>query len=182
MRGVGNGLCLPAGPLREPVSRLAECDLVVANGKATGLAPNELVMTAEATALVHVASGQRIAPSAFAARQGSVAALAGIGNPVRFEQTLRGIGIDVRVQAFPDHHRFKRSDLDTPAAALVVTEKDAEKIKVFNDIDHCWYVEIEMRFTALVDEQLQALFARAGIAFPTLPSPAPKRLANGAAT
>ena len=182
MRGVGNGLCLPAGPLREPVSRLAECDLVVANGRATGLAANELVMTAEATALVHVASGQRMAPNAFAARQSSVAALAGIGNPARFEETLRSIGIDVRVQAFPDHHQFKRSDLDTPAAALVVTEKDAEKIKAFNDIDHCWHLEIEMRFAAPVDEQLQALFAGAGIAFPTLPESAPKRLVNGAAT
>ena len=183
LRGVGNGLCLPAGPLREPVSRLAECDLVVANGKATGLAPNELVMTAEATALVNVASGERLPPAEFAARQGSVAALAGIGNPARFEATLRGIGIDVRVQAFPDHHQFKRSDLDTPAAALVVTEKDAEKIKAFNDIDHCWHVEIEMRFATPVDAPLRALFAGADIAFPKpLPESAPKPLANGAAT
>ena len=183
LRGVGNGLCLPAGPLREPLSRLAECDLVVANGKATGLAPNELVMTAEATALVHVASGERLTPAEFAARQGSVAALAGIGNPARFDATLRSIGIDVRVQAFPDHHQFKRSDLDTPAAALVVTEKDAEKIKTFKDIDHCWHVEIEMRFATPVDEPLLALFTGAGIAFPRpLPEPAPKPLANGAAT
>ena len=173
MRGVGNGLCLPAGPLREPVSRLADCDLVVANGRATGLVADELVMTAEATALVHVASGQRLAPGKFAARHGSVAAVAGIGNPARFEATLRGIGIDAPVYAFPDHYRFKRSDLDTQASALVVTEKDAEKIKAFDDIDHCWRLEIEMRFAAPVEDRLRTVFAAGGIELPN-------QLANGA--
>ena len=173
MRGVGNGLCLPAGPLREPVSRLAGCDLVVANGRGTGLVPDELVMAAEATSLIHVASGQRLSPKEFAARHGSVAAIAGIGNPARFEATLRGVGIDAPVRAFPDHYRFKRRDLDTAASALVVTEKDAEKIKAFDDIDHCWRLEIEMRFAVPVEDRLRAVFAAAGIALSN-------HLANGA--
>ena len=173
MRGVGNGLCLPAGPLREPVSRLADCDLVIANGRATGLVPDELVMAAEATALVHVASGQRLSPKEFAARHGSVAAIAGIGNPARFEATLRGIGIDAPVHAFPDHYRFKRRDLDTAASALVVTEKDAEKIKAFDGIDHCWRLEIDMRFAVSVEDRLRTVFATAGIDLPN-------QLANGA--
>ena len=83
-RGIGNGLCLPAGPLREPVTRLRDCHWVVANGAPTGLATGESVMVAEASAMVNLATGERVAPQDFSARHGTVVAVAGIGNPDRF--------------------------------------------------------------------------------------------------
>ena len=165
LRGVGNGLCLPAGPLREPASRLRECHWVVANGVAAGLAECESVMVAQATAVVNVATGERLDPDDFAVRNRSVVAVAGIGNPERFRTMLLGIGIVGALRAFPDHHRFQRSDVAADdGAAVVVTEKDAEKIKVLPDVAHCWYVEIEMRFVDPVDDRLARIFADCGIA------------------
>ena len=165
MRGVGNGLCLPAGPLREPVSRLAECDWVVANGTASGLVARESVMVAEATALVNVVSGERVAPAEFAAAQEAVVAIAGIGNPDRFRATLKNLGLSPTLRAFPDHHRFVPGDLEVPeGTAVVVTEKDAEKIRALpGEHRHCWYVEIDMRFADPVDDILTRMCAACGL-------------------
>ena len=164
-RGVGNGLCLPAGPLREPVSRLRSCDWVVANGVASGLAEGESVMEAAATAFVNLASGERLAPERFAARQARVVAVAGIGNPARFHATLRSLGVAATMRAFPDHHRFRRTDVAAEDGAVVaVTEKDAQKIKTLPDVAHCWYLEIEMRFAEPVDDRLTEMLLARGIA------------------
>ena len=165
-RGVGNGLCLPAGPLREPVERLLDCDWVVANGIRTGLAEGESVMTAQATAFVNVATGERLAVADFAASRRPIAAVAGIGNPRRFEATLASIGIKTPVRAFPDHHRFSLADLDVAAGTtLVVTEKDAEKIRALGTVRHCWYLEIDMRFLEPVDERLRDILRKGGVVF-----------------
>ena len=168
LRGVGNGLCLPAGPLREPLSRLRDCHWIVANGAATGLADNESVMVAAATACVNLATGERLAPAAFASQHsGNVVAVAGIGNPRRFQATLVDAGIQAKMRAFPDHHRFVPADLDVPdGTTLLVTEKDAEKIKVFKARENWWYMEIEMRFAAPVDALLTRLLATRGIVLP----------------
>ena len=165
LRGVGNGLCMPAGPLREPARRLHECHWVVANGVAAGLAEGESVMTAQATAVVCLTTGERLDPAEFAARHRSVVAVAGIGNPERFRATLLTLGIAADMRVFPDHHRFQRADVEVEDGTLVlVTEKDAEKIKLLPDIAHCWYLEIEMRFTEPVDGRLEKIFASCGIA------------------
>ena len=173
LRGVGNGLCLPAGPLREPASRLRACHWVVANGVAAGLAERESVMVAHATAVVNVATGARLDPGDFAARHRTVAAVAGIGNPERFRATLLALDlVVVTLRAFPDHHRFQRSDVAADDdAAVVVTEKDAEKIKVLPDVAHCWYLEIEMRFVEPVDDRLARIFADCGVALGTANGP-----------
>ena len=165
-RGVGNGLCLPAGPLREPVSRLGDCHWVVANGMASGLVARESVMTAVATALVNVATGERVAPRDFAARWGSVVAIAGIGNPSRFEATLAAIGLQATLRAFPDHHAFSALDMAVDdGMQAVVTEKDAEKLKALDAaaIRHCWYLEIDICFAEPVDDRLESLLSDRGV-------------------
>ena len=163
-RGIGNGLCLPAGPLREPVGRLAECDWVIANGTRTGLVEDESVMVAEATAFVNVGTGERLSVADFAGRRNPLAAVAGIGNPRRFEATLASIGIGVPVRDFPDHHRFCAADLDVAdGTTIVVTEKDAEKIRPLGAVSHCWYLEIDMRFVEAVDERLCELLSSKGV-------------------
>ena len=169
LRGVGNGLCLPAGPLREPLSRLRDCHWIVANGRSTGLVADESVMVAVATAFVNLASGERIAPADYPARFAKrVVAVAGIGNPHRFQATLADVGIQATLRAFPDHHVFTAEDLRLPeGATLVVTEKDAEKIKTFAPKKHWWYMEIEMRFRDAVDGRLERLLAERGIALPS---------------
>ena len=167
-RGVGNGLCLPAGPLREPVTRLRACDWVVANGTAPGVVEQESVMVAQAHALVNVASGERLTVDEFTCRFGfgdDLAAIAGIGNPARFQATLAGIGLAPSLRAFPDHHRFSLADAQVPgAAAVLMTEKDAEKVRVLGPPPNCWYLEIDMRFLEPVDNLLETLFRAKGLA------------------
>ena len=166
-RGLGNGLGLPAGPLREPPSRLGECDWVVSNGEPTDAAPGASTIVAKATALVNLATGSRLAPCDFAARHGrNVLGVAGVGNPDRFRSTLRTLGLAPLMRTFPDHHRFTAADLEAGEdTVVVVTEKDAEKIKHLHAVgDNCWYLEIDMEFDEPVDDFLENLLRSRGVA------------------
>ena len=165
-RGVGNGLCLPAGPLREPVSRLADCDWVVANGAALGVVPKESVMVATPRSFRNLRTGEQLAVAEFASRfAGSdIVAIAGIGNPARFQATLASLGLAAEMVAFTDHHPLALADVRRDnAAAVVVTEKDAEKLR--GEVPgNCWCLAIEMRFQAPVEGLLREMFAAKGIA------------------
>ncbi len=135
-RRYGNGRMLPAGPLREPAARGAECDFRVVNlatsvdddVAATGFGEWPMRLRPErAVPLV----GARVRPlSAFAGLR--VHAVAGIGDPERFFAMLRGLGIAVVPHAFPDHHAYAPEDLhfgsDLP---VLMTEKDAVKCTAF---------------------------------------------------
>jgi len=66
-----------------------------------------------------------------------VAAFAGIADPARFFRTLRAYGVEVVLErAFPDHHRFSQSEIESliaqarrEAARLVTTEKDLARLR-----------------------------------------------------
>jgi tetraacyldisaccharide 4'-kinase len=151
-RGLGNGLFLPAGPLREPRSRLREADAVVLlGGTVTGALGREFAMTLVGDRFVRVnAPGESVDAEAF--RKAGVHALAGIGNPQRFFDHLDALGIAATCHAFPDHHRFTRGDLDIQGAtAILMTEKDAVKCTAFAD-DRCWALPVR----AVVDPMLFA--------------------------
>lgn len=156
-RGHGNGHCLPVGPLREPVSRLASVDFVVSNG---GAADADWPMRLRPTGLRRVSDpGQAMSVEAFLARHGArVSALAGIGHPARFFNTLRDCGFAPDEYPFPDHHAFVPADLALPGP-LVMTEKDAVKCAAFAG-DDAWYLEIEAE---LPPGFLPALLHRAGL-------------------
>ncbi|HLF98627.1 MAG TPA: tetraacyldisaccharide 4'-kinase [Methylococcaceae bacterium] len=137
-RGLGNGLCLPAGPLREPPERLQAVDFVVRNGG--DARPGEFLMRLGGNAAVRLGDGQTRPLASFAGRK--VRALAGIGNPERFFDHLRAFGLDVEARAFPDHHVFRAEDLtwgeDVP---LLMTEKDAVKCRAFSR-ESLWSVPV----------------------------------------
>lgn len=143
-RRFGNGLMLPAGPLREPPSRLAEVDAVVhLGGDAVPPSGDGRVTVTE-----HVPGPWRnlrdAARSADAAALGAgpVHAIAGIGNPERFFAMVRGQGIAAVEHAFPDHHAFTPGDIAYPgAAAILMTQKDAVKCAAFAD-ERCWYLPV----------------------------------------
>jgi tetraacyldisaccharide 4'-kinase len=158
-RRLGNGLPLPAGPLREPRSRLREVDAVVLlGGTETGALGREFAMTLVGNRFVRVgARGEGVGAEAF--REGGVHALAGIGNPQRFFDHLKALGIVAICHPFPDHHRFTRQDLELPGAtAILMTEKDAVKCTAFAD-DRCWALPIravvDPKVFALVEEKLR---------------------------
>src|SRR5690606_27610994 len=136
-RGFGNGLPLPAGPLREPRARLERVDAVVVNGDApthgiSGPAP-AFTMTLCGARFRNVRDCARTADvSEFAGRR--LVAIAGIGNPARFFTHLRALGLAFEAHAFSDHHRYAAHEVRFPDAdAILMTEKDAIKCASFSD-------------------------------------------------
>ncbi|MGH8184841.1 MAG: tetraacyldisaccharide 4'-kinase [Rhodanobacteraceae bacterium] len=155
-RRFGNGRLLPAGPLREPESRLQSVDFMVCNGSDpnAGEVPMALAL-AEAAAVADPSRRQPLA--AFAGRR--VHAVAGIGNPERFFETLRGQGIDVLQHAFADHHRYAPADLAFgDELSVLMTEKDAVKCHAFAQ-PGWWSVPVS---AALPDTFFDAVAARTG--------------------
>jgi len=141
-RRFGNGLCLPAGPLREPVRRRESVDFVLVNGDAAG--PNEYAMHYAGDTLVNMADPDRTLALA-ELRGESVHAVAAIGNPQRFFQRLAGAGLDVREHVFPDHHLFRKRELDFgPTVPILMTEKDAVKCQRFAQ-PNMWYLPVDAR-------------------------------------
>ncbi|MFB6261924.1 MAG: tetraacyldisaccharide 4'-kinase, partial [Thiohalorhabdaceae bacterium] len=147
VRGLGNGRCLPAGPLREPVTALADADALVAAGPPASQNPDR-----------HYGAGgldgkgvlpvrrpdihMSLAPDGLRGVQDSVEtrglewlqgrrihAVAGIGAPERFVATLQGLGAEVIPHPFADHHDYIADELRfQEEVPLVTTEKDAVKL------------------------------------------------------
>lgn len=130
--GIGNGRVLPAGPLRERPHRAlrrAHGILVIGEDR-TGIGPRLAGLAPRTLPLFHA----RLEPpeEARALRGCRMVAFAGIARPEKFFASLRDAGVDiVDTQGFPDHHRFRKSELDglrrraqEANAALVTTEKD----------------------------------------------------------
>ncbi|MFO1345068.1 MAG: tetraacyldisaccharide 4'-kinase [Rhodocyclaceae bacterium] len=130
-RGVGNGHLLPAGPLREPLARLAAVDAVVLNGdvplpRLPPGVPAFQMRLAGATFVSFSDPALRCAPGDLAGK--SLHAFAGIGDPARFFGHLEALGLRCIPHPFPDHHRFAAADFAAVAGAVVLlTEKDAVK-------------------------------------------------------
>jgi tetraacyldisaccharide 4'-kinase len=149
-RGYGNGLLLPAGPLRESPSR--QVDATVVNGAPARA--GAFAMRLEPAGFRGVRDPQRTA-AADALRGLRLHAVAGIGNPARFFATLASLGLAFTPHAFPDHHAFAPADLDFPECdAVLMTEKDAVKCRAFSR-DDLYALRVEAR----VDERLAELVA-----------------------
>ncbi|MCA2999608.1 MAG: tetraacyldisaccharide 4'-kinase [Rhodocyclaceae bacterium] len=149
-RGFGNGFCLPAGPLREPIARLACVDCIVLNGASNdgqfqAKTPEEadrmaslalqlsainvpvFEMTYADARMRQLGVGQAnapyLSPTAFCdLHQGKrIVAIAGIGNPARFFTQLASLGVVLAGKfAFPDHHPFGISDLRSIDADIIL--------------------------------------------------------------
>ena len=162
-RRFGNGLPLPAGPLREPLARLAEVDAVVVNGETAGpiAARRSFAMQLGRERFEAVTGNREASVEEFVAhaRGRRVVAVAGIGNPARFFDHLARLGIAARRRAFPDHHAFQPNELRLPEAELVVmTEKDAVKCGAFADA-RMWFLRVEAILPPEFDEFLLARLA-----------------------
>ncbi len=166
MRGFGNGLLLPAGPLREPPTRLAEVDFVIVNG--TGckidlpvLKQSTVAMTLRPTLLVNLVTGEQLQlpflhmPTKATIFAGKIHAVAGIGNPERFFQVLQTLGFTTINHEFSDHHKFTNNDFNFGEAKVVImTEKDAVKCMQFATKEY-WYLKVEAQ---LPSSFLQAVY------------------------
>lgn len=142
-RQLGNGRLLPAGPLREPPSRLQEDALVLANG---GPADLPWLRFELRTGAASPLAGGRPRPLADFAGQ-PVWAVAGIGNPGRFHAALARYGIDVHAVHVPDHGRLNLAQLRLDNVwPVLMTEKDAVKYPHCAEPDLWWVpAEVEMQ-------------------------------------
>ena len=81
-------------------------------------------------------------------------AVAGIGNPNAFFNTLKKEKLDIEPHVFPDHHIFKTSDLNwDETQTIIMTEKDAVKCQRFA-AKNMWYLPIDAKLTKDFEMQL----------------------------
>lgn len=168
-RGFGNGHRFPYGPLREMPSRAASANLVVINGVARhpslaslprprDLAPVQMTLV---PGRVLPVGGGRADRSLESFRGQRVHAVAGIGNPARFFEDLRGRGLEIDEHPFTDHHALTAADLAFgDGRPVLMTEKDAVKCRGFADA-RLWYVPVTAHFSDAQSAALvEALVAR----------------------
>lgn len=148
-RGFGNGWRLPIGPLREPVGRLKQADMVLTNGQDFSLKPS---------AFINLKTHEQLLPCEFVNRYAGVdiKALAGIGNPERFFMTLKELGLTPKCCALEDHHAFSSQDL-ADKMLTVMTEKDAVKSVKWANTQH-WYLKVDVCVTTESEPKIDALF------------------------
>ncbi|QIW10852.1 tetraacyldisaccharide 4'-kinase [Francisella sp. LA112445] len=154
-RMFGNQLCIPAGPLREPVERLKSVDEVIVIGNCSENDKNYIrnynqnITFAKivATEFVSLISSERVSKGKFSDKK--VTAVAGIGNPEKFFETLVQNNIKIEdKKIFKDHHKFVQQDFSNikDNQAVIMTYKDAIKCKPFAK-DNWWYLDIELQYS-----------------------------------
>ncbi|SNY43614.1 lipid-A-disaccharide kinase [Arsukibacterium tuosuense] len=138
-RGFGNGLLLPAGPLRERRDRLANVDLIIANSGEITQADYQMQLSSSVAK--SLLTGTELAPC-------SVTLVAGIGNPQRFQLTAQQAGFKVVNQRFfADHHHFTAADFNEISGPVLMTEKDAVKCQHFGR-DNWYFLPVDASFTS----------------------------------
>lgn len=170
-RQFGNGLCLPAGPLREPTNRLTKVDFTVWNGLEEGESIPGLLIGQSNPSKMYIKPACfrmvgwpdiTLSIEEFIRKypNKSVHAIAGIGNPQKFFATLESLDLKVDGTGFNDHHAFKKAELlnvvnrssqSIEQKPLVMTEKDAVKCTPLAESEkHWWYLEV----SAVCDETI----------------------------
>jgi tetraacyldisaccharide 4'-kinase len=148
-RGLGNARVFPAGPLRAPLPpQLDRTDalIVIGDGSAADAVAGAIAARKRPVLSAHLRPDDA---SAASLRGKRVLAFAGIGDPARFFRTLRACGIEVVAErAFPDHHPFSQSEIETliaeakrDALTLVTTEKDLARLRQSAGLP-CWAKDI----------------------------------------
>ncbi len=161
-RRFGNGLCLPAGPLRELAERVNQANIVVSNGHARAN-EEEMQLTGE---LFHSLSetGETLPTTDFEGQ--TVHAVAGIGNNERFFRVLENMDINVIRHSFPDHYVYNAKDIEfADGLPVLMTEKDAVKCRQFPP-GNKWYLKVNAtlneKFYVKLKEILDGLNQKAG--------------------
>ncbi len=147
-RGHGNGFCLPAGPLREPISRLKQVDFVILNGTGAGLSnlTADTQINYQMAKVLNVKAGLNMKRNLNDWQGKTVHAVAGIGHPQRFFQLFAPYKIDIIHHSFPDHHLYSEKELDFgDEHDIIMTEKDAVKCQLFAK-SNMYYLPITVQF------------------------------------
>ncbi|CAH0533760.1 Tetraacyldisaccharide 4'-kinase [Vibrio stylophorae] len=147
MRRFGNGHYMPQGPMRESEARLSSVDYVICNG---GQAmPGEYAMQLAPQAMINVKTGERVTIANFLAQHRQAVAMAGIGHPPRFFNTLKQLGFSLlSCHPFVDHQSVSPETLNglvDEQTPLLMTEKDAVKYQECSQANW-WYLAVDAQF------------------------------------
>lgn len=146
---IGNGFCLPAGPLREPFSRLKTVDWVLGD-KALSCVQYEV--KTNIVGLIHLKTGEINDLNILSHR--AFYAYAGIAHPARFFTLLENTSIHFTRCIYPDHYAFSLDDFKgREDDFIVMTEKDAIKCREFAT-DNMYYLRIESELDNQFVEEL----------------------------
>lgn len=155
---LNNAHLMPAGSLREAISRLQTVDAVIKNGHENpeehhhDSVTNAYLMQLTGAEFYNLAE-PKLKATAVDFKRKSIKALAGIGHPTRFFEHLRLLGLNFASSSFDDHHAFTAADLyKMECDILLMTEKDAVKCKSFAKSHH-WVLPVE----AKIDDDLMQL-------------------------
>jgi tetraacyldisaccharide 4'-kinase len=162
-RGLGNQRLLPAGPLREPVSRLKGADFKLINGGDDSIYGDEAMgfrFTLQPGNAIRLDASVRRDLEDF--RNTRVWSVAGIGNPQRFSGMLEAHGLDPVIVDVPDHGVVSLQELrEKEAMPILMTEKDAVKYPG-TSVDDTWYVPVDVQMPAELEAsilmRIRALF------------------------
>ncbi|MFK7794304.1 MAG: tetraacyldisaccharide 4'-kinase [Gammaproteobacteria bacterium] len=142
-RVFGNQKLLPAGPLREPISRLQIADFVVATAKVIPAVSSDCMKLELAECVKLTDPNDRSTLEQFKGQ--TVHAVAGIGNPNRFFNNLASLGLKVIEHAYPDHASYEMSDFSfSDQNPILMTEKDAVKCQTLS-LDNAWFVPMQTK-------------------------------------
>jgi tetraacyldisaccharide 4'-kinase len=164
-RQFGNGKLLPAGPLREPSKRSGEVDLRVITRRAGHTKPHHPVLAEEpviivqprVVAAVNMRTGVVKPLEGF--RETKVHAVAAIGHPEAFFESLRSQGLEISTHPYADHAALTEEDIHFNDGAVLMTEKDAVKCRAFADDRH-WSVPLELEVSPADAETVLDLLER----------------------
>jgi len=176
-RELGNELLIPAGPLREPAERLQSVDFCLVNGLFEEIKSDKLKRTVsgqfrlKANAWVQVATNKKVALSEFKPAD-NLKAVAGIGNPQRFFNTLKELGIKAKSYPLNDHqaitpelllslgsdHNAQNSTADqietkNSNTQILMTMKDAVKCRAFAT-ENCWALDVGLEMDAQLEHKI----------------------------
>ena len=156
-RGAGNGHLLPAGPLREPLSRLEEIEIIVEHMRSGAGSPDDdgFTMRLEAGRFHRLQGEDSCTAEDLSGTGKTLHAVAGIARPERFFETLEKAGLNFERHPFPDHHLFRKHDFASIGAEdiILLTEKDAVKcsrLALFN----AFYLPVTAKFSDSLEKKL----------------------------
>jgi tetraacyldisaccharide 4'-kinase len=148
--GLGNGRLLPAGPLREPIGRLQQVDIVVESGQLpialSHAVSYQLKLRTEEWVSVTDFNSQT---STEVLRDQTLVAMAGIGHPQRFFDVLEGMGLQVEQRPQADHYAYTQADFASlRGKTILMTEKDAVKCQHLR-LDNAWFLRVSAELQSM---------------------------------
>lgn len=152
-RKFGNGFCLPAGPLRQSPKALFKADFVIEHGTQEDVKYSMLLKTNDIYNLLM--PQMKLDYSSLTKRK--IHAVAAIGHPQRFFDTLRQLGLTITEHEFPDHHPYSEKDFKfcKKQDLIIMTEKDAVKCKAWAK-ENYWVLSVEALVSDLFNKELLA--------------------------